>query len=166
MIVPYRNHLPQVHPEAFVAENAALVGNVTLEKDSSVWFGAVVRGDNGAISIGAGSNVQDNATLHCHPGCDLTVGKNVTIGHNAVVHCSKIGDNCLIGMGSVVMDGCVLGRCCVVGAGAVVTQNTVVPDGTMLLGVPAKPVKTLSAQAMARLEEPSEYVLLAAQYRQ
>lgn len=164
MNYPFKDKTPQVDPSAFVADNASLVGDVTVGKDSSVWFGAVLRGDNGPIAIGEGSNVQDNATLHCHPGDPLRVGNNVTIGHNAIVHCLEVGDDTLVGMGSILMNGVKVGKHCIIGAGAVVTERTVVPDGTMMLGVPAKPVKTLSPEAVEALEQQSFYVDLAKAY--
>lgn len=164
MTMTFHGKSPQIHPTAFVAENASLIGDVTVGKNSSVWFGAVLRGDNGSLTLGEGSNVQDNATLHCEPGGSLKIGNNVTVGHNAVVHCAEVGDNTLIGMGAILMNGARIGKNCVVGAGALVTQNTVAPEGTMLLGVPAKAVKPLGSDAVAKLEARSFYVDLAKEY--
>ena len=164
MISPFQNRSPRIHPSVFVAENAAIIGDVTIGKDSSVWFGAVVRGDSASITIGEGTNIQDNATLHIDEGHPLRVGSNVTIGHNAVVHCTEVGDNTLVGMGAVLLDGAVIGKNCVIGAGAVVRQNEQVADGAMMLGIPAKAVKLLPEQVIAELEKQSHYVALAREY--
>ena len=142
MIVKYKGKEPQIDATAFVAENATLIGEVSLAQDSSVWFGAVLRGDNEPIVIGRGSNIQDNATLHSDPSHPLTVGEDVTVGHNAVVHGCTLGNGVLVGMGAVVLDDAVIGDYSIVGAGAMVTSGTVVPPYSLVLGVPAKVVKT------------------------
>lgn len=164
MVITVCGKTPKLGEGVYIAENAAVIGGAHLEKGASVWFGASVRADQAPITIGENSNIQDNVTLHTRPGSPLYIGKNVTVGHNAVVHCARVGDNSLIGMGAVLLDGAVIGADCVVGAGAVVTQNTVVPDGTMMLGVPAKPVKKLDADAIALLRQPNRYVALAKEY--
>ena len=156
--------IPAVSPEAFVAETAVLIGDVTVGRDSSVWFGAVVRGDNAPITVGEGTSIQDNAVLHTESGHPLSVGSNVTIGHGAIVHCSSVGDNTLVGMGAVLLDGAVIGRNCVIGAGAVVKEHAIVPDGTMMVGVPAKPVRTVTPEQTAFLEQTSPYVALSRRY--
>ena len=155
---------PKVSPEAFVAETAVLIGNVSVGRDSSVWFGAVIRGDNEPITVGRGTSIQDNAVLHTEPGRPLTVGDNVTVGHGAIVHCSSVGSNTLIGMGAVLLDGAVIGKNCVIGAGALVKENAVVPDGTMMVGVPAKAVRELAPEQIAFLERQSPYVALSKVY--
>ena len=142
MILTYKGKTPVIDETAFVAENATLIGDVTVGPDASVWFGAVIRGDNGPITIGRGSNVQDNATLHTEPGFALTVGEDVTIGHNAVVHCGEVRTGALIGMGAVVLNEAVVGEYATVGAGAVVKQNDVVPPMSLAVGIPAKVIKT------------------------
>lgn len=164
MIAPFQGVAPEIEQGVFIAETAAVIGDVRIGPDSSVWFGAVVRGDAAPIRIGAGTNVQDNATLHTDEGRPLTVGNNVTIGHNAVVHCAAVGDNTLIGMGAVLLDGAVIGKNCVVGAGAVVRQNHRVPDGSLLVGVPAKIVRALSPEEAAEMARQSHYVPLAKEY--
>ena len=159
MIITVKGKTPVIDKTAFVADNATLIGDVTLEADASVWFGAVIRGDNGPIVIGRGSNVQDNATLHVDPGSGLTVGENVTIGHNAVVHCGKVGDGALIGMGAVVLNDAQIGEYAVVGAGAVIKQNDVIPPYSLAVGVPAKVVKTgATAQKEGNLANAEGYV--------
>ncbi len=142
MIITYQGKTPSVDPTAFIAPNATLIGDVTIGPDASVWFGAVLRGDNEPIVVGRGSNVQDNATLHCDPGHPLTIGEDVTIGHNAVVHGCTVGNGVLVGMGAVVLDEAVLGDWSIVGAGAVVTGRTQVAAYSLMLGTPAKAVKT------------------------
>ena len=164
MVQKYQGHMPEIAPDVFVAETASVVGNVRIGARSSVWFGAVIRGDTCGITIGEGSNVQDNATLHCDKAHPLHVGNNVTIGHNAIVHCSEVGDHTLVGMGSCLMARAVIGKNCVIGAGAVVRSGEVVPDGTMMVGVPARAVKTLSEDAIAERQQESFYVALARNY--
>ena len=159
MLVTYKGKTPVVDETAFVAENATLIGDVTVGPDASVWFGAVVRGDNGPIVIGRGSNVQDNATLHTEPGFGLTVGENVTIGHNAVVHCSQVRDGALIGMGAVVLNEAVVGEYATVGAGAVVKQNDELPPYSLAVGIPAKVIKTgVTAQKETNVKNAAGYV--------
>lgn len=164
MLITLRGKTPQVSPEAFVAETAALIGDVTVGADSSVWFGAVVRGDNEPIKVGKGTSIQDNAVLHTEKGHPLTIGDNVTVGHGAIVHCSSVGSNSLIGMGAILLDGAVIGDHCIIGAGAVVKENAVVPAGTMMVGIPAKPVRTLGQEQIAFLDGTSPYVGLAHEY--
>ena len=164
MLITLRGKTPQVSPEAFVAETAALIGDVTVGADSSVWFGAVVRGDNEPIKVGKGTSIQDNAVLHTEKGHPLTIGDNVTVGHGAIVHCSSVGSNCLIGMGAILLDGAVIGDHCIIGAGAVVKENAVVPARTMMVGIPAKPVRTLGQEQIAFLDGTSPYVGLAHEY--
>lgn len=164
MIMTLRGVTPRVSPDAFIAETAALIGDVTVGKDSSVWFGAVIRGDTEPITVGEGTSIQDNCVLHTEKGHPLTVGSNVTVGHGAIVHCSCVGDNTLVGMGAVLLDGAVIGKNCIIGAGAVVKEHAVVPDGTMMVGVPAKPVRELSPEAIAFLHGASPYVALSKEY--
>lgn len=164
MLMTLRGVTPRISPEAFVAENATLIGNVTVGRDSSVWFGAVIRGDNEPITVGEGTSIQDNAVLHTEKGHPLTVGSNVTVGHGAVVHCASVGDNTLVGMGAILLDGAVIGKNCIIGAGAVVKENAVVPDGTMMVGVPAKAVRELGPEQIAFLEQTSPYVALSKEY--
>lgn len=143
---------------AFVAENATVVGDVTLGKNVSVWYGAVLRGDSGAITVGEGSNIQEHCLLHEK----TVVGRDCTIGHGAIVHGCTLGDRCLIGMGAIVLDGAVLGDDCLVGAGALVTGKTNAPAGSMLLGSPAKVVRELTPeQIAANLASAEHYVALA-----
>ena len=164
MIMTLRGKTPQVSPEAFVAETAALIGDVAVGRDSSVWFGAVIRGDNEPIRIGEGTSIQDNAVLHTEKGHPLTIGNNVTVGHGAIVHCTSVGDNTMVGMGAVLLDGAVIGKNCIIGAGAVVKERAVVPDGSMMVGVPAKCARELAPEQIAFLEQTSPYVALSKEY--
>lgn len=138
------HHTPRIPSTAFVADSAQVIGHVILGEHSSIWFGAVLRGDNEPMTIGAGSNVQDGSVLHSDHGFPLTVGERVTVGHNVVLHGCTIGDESLIGIGAVVLNGARIGKHCLVGAGALVTEGKEFPDGSMILGSPAKVVKQLS----------------------
>jgi len=141
----------------YIAPNATVVGDVELGKNVSIWYGAVVRGDNGKITLGEGTNVQDNAVIHD----PTTVGKFCTIGHGAIIHGCTIGDGCLIGMGAIVLGGAQLGDGCLVGAGSVVTGKTIAPAGSLLLGNPAKIMRNLlPEELMANLKNATEYVVL------
>lgn len=142
MILTYKGKTPALDGSVFLADNATVIGDVTAGEDSSVWFGAVIRGDNEPIVIGRRTSIQDNSTLHCDPGHPLTIGDDVTVGHNAVVHGCTVKDGALIGMGAVVLDEAVIGEYAIVGAGAVVTAGTVVPPYALAVGAPARVVRT------------------------
>lgn len=143
------NRAPQLHPTTFVAAGARLVGAVSLGEDTSVWYNAVLRADSAAITVGAGTNLQDNVSVHVDAGHPVVIGENVSVGHNAVVHGCTIGDGSLIGMGSVVLSGAVIGAGCLVAGGAVVLEGTVVPDGSLVAGVPAKVRRELTDEERA-----------------
>ena len=150
---------PADHGAAFVAENATLAGCVRLAKESSVWYGAVLRADTGCITIGENTNVQDNAVLHTGPGLDVKVGKGVSIGHGAIVHGCTVGDHCLIGMHATLLNHCVVGKNCIIGAGALVPEGMVIPDNSVAVGVPARVIKQVSAaQIEANLHNAAHYV--------
>ena len=138
--------------EPWIADSATVIGNVHLHPASSVWFGAVIRGDNELIIIGPGSNVQDMAMLHTDPGYLLTIGKGCTVGHKAILHGCTIGDNALIGMGAMVMNGAVIGENCLIGAGALVPERKVIPPNSLVLGAPGQVVRELDEQAINGLE--------------
>jgi|SRR5688572_5355517 len=147
---------PDVAKAAFVASNATVVGNVTLGPLSSVWYGAVLRGDIHSIEIGEGSNVQDLAVVHLADDYGVKVGKYTTIGHSAIIHACTIGDECLIGMGATILDGAVIGDHCIVGANSLVTQRFVAPAGSMILGSPAKVVRSLKESELLGLRSWAE----------
>ena len=136
---------PVIHETAFVADNATVRGSVTLGANSSVFFGAVLRGDRAPITIGSGTNIQDNCVVHVDYDYPVVVGQNVTVGHSAILHGCTVGDNTLIGMGAIVLNGARIGKNCIIGAGALVTQGTDIPDGSLAFGSPAKVVRALTA---------------------
>ncbi|WP_394182136.1 gamma carbonic anhydrase family protein [Yoonia maritima] len=143
---------PSVADDAWVAPGCHIVGNVTLAAKSSVWFGTTMRGDNEMITIGAGSNVQENCVMHTDMGYPLIVGAGCTIGHKAMLHGCTIGDNSLIGMGATVLNGAVIGKGCLIGAGALITEGKVIPDGSLVMGAPGKVVRELDAASLAALK--------------
>jgi carbonic anhydrase/acetyltransferase-like protein (isoleucine patch superfamily) len=128
----------------FIAPNAAVIGNVTLGANSSIWFSCVLRGDASTIEVGEGSNIQDGAVVHADPGYPTVIGKHVTVGHNAMVHGCTIGDGSLVGINAVVLNGARVGKDCLIGANALVTEGMDIPDGSLVLGAPAKVRKTFS----------------------
>ena len=166
MIKPYKNNLPQLAEQVYIAENASVIGNVTLGRRASVWFGTVIRGDNVAITIGEDTNIQDNSTLHCAPGMPLQVGARVTVGHNVVLHSCTVEDDCLIGMGAVIMNRAVIGKNSIVGAGALVTEGKVFPENSLIVGSPAKVKRKLTEADIAAIRESAEeYLQLAKEYQ-
>ncbi|GGB85757.1 gamma carbonic anhydrase family protein [Pseudoduganella buxea] len=144
-------HVPAIDASAFVADSATVIGKVTLDTHSSVWFGATLRGDNERITIGPGSNVQEGTVMHTDIGHPLTIGANVTIGHQAMLHGCTVGDGALIGIQAVILNGAKIGKGCLVGAGALVTEGKEFPDNMLIIGSPAKAVRELSADDVARL---------------
>ena len=157
---------PVIHPSAFVADNATVRGSVTLGANSSVFFGAVLRGDRAPITIGAGTNIQDNCVVHVDYDHPMTVGENVTVGHGAILHGCTVGDNTLIGMGAIVLDGAKIGDDCIIAAGAVVTGKMDAPAGSLLVGSPAVVAKPLNDKQKASCLENSElYYRKSVEYR-
>ena len=143
---------PTLAKGAWVANSAEVIGRVELHENVSIWPQVVIRGDNDLIQIGEGSNVQDASVLHTDPGFELLIGKHVTVGHKVMLHGSQIGDGSLIGIGAVILNGAKIGKHCLVGAGALVTEGKEFPDGSMILGSPAKVVKMLDAEQMEKIE--------------
>ena len=157
---------PQIAPDAWVHVSASVIGRVRLDALVSVWPGAVVRGDVDAIEIGEASNIQDLAVLHPNRAKPVILGKGVTVGHSAVIHGSRVGDHCLIGMGAIVIDS-QIGEFSLIGAGAVVTPGSVIPPGSMVLGIPAKVVRSLKEEEKnALIRSGEDYLELARNYRQ
>ncbi len=150
-IYQFGDDVPRVAETAWVAESAAVIGRVSLAEGASVWYGAVLRGDNDHITVGARSNVQDGSVLHTDMGFPLTLGEDVTVGHQAMLHGCTVGDGSLIGVQAVVLNGARIGRHCLVGAGAVVTEGKAFPDGSLILGAPAKAVRTVTPEQIERL---------------
>lgn len=165
MIHAYKKHTPDVKQSAFVAESAEIAGEVYAEDDSSFWFHVSVRGDLAPVYIGKGSNIQDNTVLHVADDLPVKIGDNVTIGHNAIIHACSIGDNCLIGMGAIVLDGAEIGEESIVGAGALVTQHKKFPPRSLLIGSPAKVARELSQEEVDAIgRNAAEYIDLATEY--
>ena len=156
---------PQIHPQAWVAETAVLIGRVVLGAQANIWFGAVLRGDNEEISIGAGTNVQENAVLHTDMGHPLTIGDSCTIGHKAMLHGCRIGAGTLIGMGATILNGARIGKGCLIGACALITEGKDIPDGSLVMGSPGKIVRMLDAEAqMALLQSADRYCATARRF--
>ncbi len=156
--------MPKIHPTAWVAPGAFLRGDVVVEEQANIWYNAVLRADQETITIGKGTNVQDNCVLHGDAGCDVTVGEFVTVGHGAILHGCTVEDKCLIGMNAVVLDHAVVGAGSIVGAGAVVAAGTVIPPKSLVVGIPAKVKKTLTDEDVAGTVENSlGYLNLMAQ---
>ena len=150
---------PAIHDSAWVADSAAVIGNVTLSEDSSVWFGVVIRGDTETITVGKGSNIQDNSVLHADHGMPLVIGDNVTVGHQVMLHGCTIGDGSLIGIQAVVLNGAKIGKNCLVGAGSLVTEGKEFPDGWMILGSPAKAVRQLTDAQIEGLKMSAQHYI-------
>ena len=141
----------------FIAPNAAVIGDVTLHENASVWFSCVLRGDADRIEVGAASNIQDGTVMHADPGYPMVVGENVTVGHNAMLHGCSIGDGSLVGINAVVLNGARVGKGCLIGANALVTEGMEIPDGSMALGSPAKIVRQLSEEAQLMLQHNADH---------
>lgn len=144
MIVNLENKKPKIAKDVFVADNARVIGNVEIGEKSSVWFGAVVRGDDNTIKIGERTNIQDLCMVHIDHNHDTIIGDDVTVGHRAIIHGAHIGNRCLIGMGAIIMNGAKIGDDCIVGAGALVTEDQIIPPKTLVIGFPAKPKRELT----------------------
>jgi carbonic anhydrase/acetyltransferase-like protein (isoleucine patch superfamily) len=150
---------PQVANSAWVAPNAQVMGDVVMGEHSSLWYGAVARGDTATLTIGAGSNVQDGSVLHADRGAPLTIGEGVTVGHQAVLHGCTVGDGSLIGIGAIVLNGAKIGKHCLVGAGSLVTEGKEFPDGSMIMGSPAKVVRQLSPEQQEGLRQSAKHYI-------
>ena len=140
------NTQPAIDPEAFIAEGAVVRGDVRIERNASIWYNAVLRGDVDSIAVGEDSNIQDGCVVHVDRGCPVRIGRNVTVGHGAIVHGCTIGDGTLVGMGAIILNGAVIGEGCIVGAGALVTQGKHIPAGTLVIGSPARTVRAVTPE--------------------
>ncbi|HEX5106566.1 MAG TPA: gamma carbonic anhydrase family protein [Pirellulaceae bacterium] len=162
-----RHHSELVDPTAYIAPGAVVLGNVTLGSESSVWFGAVIRGDTDAIKIGRQTNIQDGCVLHADEGVPCTIGERVTVGHAAIIHGATIEDDCLIGMRAVVMNGAKIGKGSVVAVGSVVLEGMEVPPGSIVMGQPARIKREVTEQDAARIRHAAEHYVAAAKvYRE
>lgn len=159
--------VPALHPTAWVAESAEVIGRVSLGEDVSVWFGAVLRGDTESLTIGARSNIQDASVLHADHGFPLVLGEGVTVGHKVMLHGCTVGDYSLIGIGAIVLNGAKIGKHCLVGAGALVTEGKEFPDGSLIVGSPARVIRELSPQQIEGLKlSAAHYIENGRQYAQ
>lgn len=166
MLITFAGKSPSVDTSAFVAPTATLIGQVTLAADASVFYGAVVRADRDSISIGAGSNIQDNVTVHCDPGSPVVVGEGVSVGHAAVLHGCTVEDGCLIGMSATVLNGAIVGKESLVAAGSVVLEGTVIPPRSLVAGVPAKVRRSLTEDEVTHLaSNAATYLQLSREHR-
>ncbi len=145
-------HAPDIDPSAYIADSANVIGKARIEANASIWFEVTIRGDNELIAIGENSNVQEGCVLHTDPGFPLTVGKNVTVGHQAMLHGCTVGEGSLVGIQAVILNGARIGKNCLVGAGALVTEGKEFPDNSLIIGSPAKVVRTLSEEDIARMQ--------------
>ncbi len=166
-IIPFRGKKPKIHPTDYIADSATLIGDVILGKNVSIFPGAVLRGDMHYIKIGDNCSIQDNSVLHgTATKYPTIVGKNVSIGHNAIVHGCRIGDNCIIGMGAIILEGARIGDWCIIAAGAVVPEGAEIKDGSIAMGIPAKAVKKTTLRHKRRITYNwKEYVKLNESYR-
>jgi carbonic anhydrase/acetyltransferase-like protein (isoleucine patch superfamily) len=160
----YLRTQPRLGQGVYIARGAVVLGDVTLGDFSSVWYNAVLRGDINRIEVGRHSNIQDNAVLHLADDFACVIGNYVTVGHSAIVHACRVGDECLIGMGATILDGSVIGSQCIIGANALVTQGSEIPDGSLVLGSPARVVRQLTAEQRAGLRVWAEKYVVNAAY--
>lgn len=167
MIYALDGKAPQLDGDAWVADSADVIGDVALAPGSSIWFQSVLRGDQDRIQIGRDTNIQDGSVLHTDSGVGLQVGERVTVGHKVMLHGCTVGDESLIGIGSIILNGAVIGRHCLVGANSLVTEGKSFPDGSLILGAPAKARRALTAEEIAGIQaSAAHYVTNAARYRQ
>lgn len=163
MIVNFKGKHPHIDATCFIAPSADVIGEVVLGPSSSVWFNATVRGDDAPIYIGEGSNIQDNTVVHCTIGVPTSIGDHVTIGHGAIIHSCTIGDGCLIGMGSTILDGAVLAEETLVGAGSLIPQGKTYPPRSLVMGFPAKFIRTLTEKELEEMRENAAHYAKASQ---
>ena len=151
MIMKLGKNEPKIAAKIFIAENASVIGNVTIGDKSSVWFGAVIRGDDNSIRIGVGTNIQDLSVLHVDEKHDMVIGDECIVGHRVIIHGAHIGNRCLIGMGSIIMNGAKVGDDCIIGAGALITEDAVIPPRSLVIGFPAKVKRSLTDEEVTMI---------------
>ena len=165
MITPYLSEVPKIHPTCFIAPSADVIGDVHLEEDVNIWYGAVLRGDVNSIRIGKGTNIQDQVVVHVADGFSCTLGENVTVGHGAIVHACEIGNNVLVGMGAIVLDGAIIEDNVIIGAGALIPPGKRIASGSMVIGSPGKVVRELTEKEVEALRSSAKkYVALSKNY--
>ena len=157
MIYDFEKNVPEVHADAWVASNATLIGKVKLEKNSSIWFNAVLRGDIELISIGENSNIQDGSVLHTDPGYKLKVGKGVTVGHMVMLHGCQIADDTLIGIGSIILNNAKIGKNCIIGANSLITENKIIPDNSLVVGSPGRVLRKVTEDEIKAIHENAKH---------
>ena len=166
MIYDLEKNVPEINADSWVAPNAIIIGKVKLEKNSSIWFNAVLRGDIEKIIIGENSNIQDGSVLHTDPGCPLTVGKGVTVGHMVMLHGCEISDDTLIGIGSTILNKAKIGKNCIIGANTLVTENKTIPDNSLVLGSPGKVIRKVTDDEIKVIcENAKHYVKNSKRYK-
>lgn len=167
MFISFNGKRPEINGNVFIAENSSIIGDVRIDKDANIWFGAVIRADGNYVEIGKGTNIQDNCVIHINPNEGPTViGDYVTVGHGAIIHGAKIGHCSLIGMGAIILDGAEIGNNTIVGAGSLVPQGKKIEEGVLCLGSPAKVIRRLSQEEINKLKTSAEnYILLAEKYK-
>ena len=166
MIRNYSKYKPKINSQAYISKQSLVIGKVTIAKDASIWPGCVLRGDVDEILIGEATNLQDGVLVHTNFAMPVVIGRKVTIGHGAILHGCKIGTNCLIGMGAIILDGAVIGDNCIIGAGSVVTEHARIRSGSLVLGVPGKIVRQVTDEEIKKLEKSAdEYVALSHIYK-
>ena len=157
MIYDLEKNVPEISADSWIAPNATIIGKVKLEKNSSIWFNAVLRGDIEKIVIGENSNIQDGSVLHTDPGCPLTVGKGVTVGHMVMLHGCEISDDTLIGIGSTILNKAKIGKNCIIGANTLVTENKTIPDNSLVLGSPGKVIRKVTDNEIKVIRENAKH---------
>ncbi|WAM33532.1 gamma carbonic anhydrase family protein [Caldicellulosiruptor morganii] len=166
MIITYNGKIPKIADSCYIAPSAAIIGDVEIGENSSVWFGCVIRCEENRVVIGKDTNIQDLTTIHTDHCCNVIIGDGVTVGHNVVLHGCEIGNNVLVGMGSIIMNGSRVGDNCIIGAGSLITQNTVIPPNSLVFGRPAKVIRELSQEEIEQIRvSAKEYIDLANSYK-
>lgn len=165
MVIMYKSYIPKISNTTFIAANSTIIGRCTIEDNSSVWFNATIRADVNEIVIGKNVNIQDGSVIHCDHEYAVSIADNVTIGHNVIIHGCSIGSNCIIGMGSVILDGAIIGKNCIIGANSLITSGKKIPDGSLVMGSPAKAVRELSFEEIEGISKSvAGYVALSKEY--
>lgn len=157
MIHAVNGNEPQIEKEVFIAEGSKIIGDVYIKRGASIWFNSIVRGDLGPIKIGKNTNIQENSTLHIDADSPLIIGDNVTVGHNAVLHGCTVNNNCIIGMGAIVLNNADIGENSIIGAGALIPEDTEIPEGSLVLGMPAKVKRELTAKEIESIQESADH---------
>lgn len=165
MAQAYKKYIPVIHESSYTAPNSTIIGMVVIEEDCSIWHNAVLRGDIDWIMVKKGTNIQDNATIHCSHGMKTVISEYCTVGHGAILHSCTVGEGSLVGMGAVLLDGVVVGKNCLIGAGSLITPNTVIPDNSLVIGSPAKVKRELTTEEIKGIRENTmEYIRLKEEY--